>query len=284
MAGMVLRLGLTIGLACAAAPALAWQDIGATPPPMLKFERILYGGHRQGHVALLRPRRAERPPVVIQLPVYPYIDWVGRYSTAWLPSLLFEHGYVYAGVNRRSSQRIGGAAFVAELAAAIAETLRHAERFGFDPTRVVLVGQGWGGHSAALLATDPSYLEAAGVPFGAVKAAVILDGAGLDLIGSQAAASDFRKKQVSRFAGSEALSALSPLNHAPLPNAPRFLIHALAPDEESKTFAAALAAAGTSATVVRVAETRSKMTRTHLGAPSNPQSRPLLRFLEEAVR
>jgi acetyl esterase/lipase len=284
VAKALLRLALTIGLACGAAPVLAWQGNGAIPPPTFSFDRIPYGAHGQGHVALLKPRHGERPPIVIQLPVYPYIAWVGRYSTAWLPSLLFDHGYVYAAINPRSRERVGGKAFVAELAAAIAETLRHADQFGFDPGRVVLVGQGWGGHSGALLATDPSYLEAAGVPFGAVKAVVILDGAGLDLVGSEAAASDFRRKQIARFADKESRSALSPLSHAAPPNAPRFLIHALASDREGQTFAAALTDAGTRADVVPVSQTRSKMTRTHLGAPSNRQSRPLLRFLEEAVR
>jgi acetyl esterase/lipase len=49
-------------------------------------------------------------------------------------------------------------------------------RFGGDPGRIYVVGHSAGGHTAMLLALDPRYLDAAGVPRGTVQGFVELAG------------------------------------------------------------------------------------------------------------
>jgi acetyl esterase/lipase len=45
----------------------------------------------------------------------------------------------------------------------------NARRFGGDPDRIVLVGHSAGAYNAAMVALDPRWLRAAGVPAGAIK-------------------------------------------------------------------------------------------------------------------
>jgi acetyl esterase/lipase len=54
--------------------------------------------------------------------------------------------------------------FVEDAAAAVRWARDHAAQFGGDPQRIFLMGHSAGAHIAALLATDPRYLAAHGVP------------------------------------------------------------------------------------------------------------------------
>jgi acetyl esterase/lipase len=66
--------------------------------------------------------------------------------------------------------------FMHDAAGAVAWTLSHVEAHGGDPSRVYLMGHSAGAHIAALLATDPRYLEAAGVAREHIKGVIGLSG------------------------------------------------------------------------------------------------------------
>lgn len=73
------------------------------------------------------------------------------------------NGAVAVLPNYRLSPYVRHPAHARDVAAAYAWAVRNAARYGGDPTRVVLVGHSAGGHLAALVAADPTYLKDAGL-------------------------------------------------------------------------------------------------------------------------
>ena len=63
----------------------------------------------------------------------------------------------------------------ADVSSAIAWLRANAASQGLDPNRIVLMGHSAGAHLAALVGTNPHYLQAAGVPLGAIRGVVLLD-------------------------------------------------------------------------------------------------------------
>lgn len=66
--------------------------------------------------------------------------------------------------------------FIEDGAAAVAKARNLATRYGADPDRIVLAGHSAGSHIAAMIALDPQYLTAQGVPMAAIKGVAGLSG------------------------------------------------------------------------------------------------------------
>ncbi len=92
-----------------------------------------------------------------------------------------EHGYIFASINYRLSPNVQHPVHTQDCAAAIAWIHAHADEFGGDPKRIVIIGHSAGAHLAALVATDPEYLRAHDLPRDTIKAVIVLDGAGYDI-------------------------------------------------------------------------------------------------------
>ena len=73
---------------------------------------------------------------------------------------LARHGIVTVLINYRLSPVVKHPEHVKDVARAFAWTVRHIDRYAGDPDRIILAGHSAGGHLAALLATDESYLKA----------------------------------------------------------------------------------------------------------------------------
>jgi acetyl esterase/lipase len=107
------------------------------------------------------------PPAARGLPVV--IFW---YGGSWLSGrkaqyrfvgvALAEHGCVAVLPDYRLYPTVRYPAFIEDGARAVAWVQRHAQEFGGDPSRIVLMGHSAGAHLAASLALEPRYLEAAG--------------------------------------------------------------------------------------------------------------------------
>jgi acetyl esterase/lipase len=76
----------------------------------------------------------------------------------------------------RLSPRVKHPDHVKDLARAFAWTVRHIGRYGGRPDQLYLCGHSAGGHLAALLATDDSYLKAEGVKLSSVKGVIAVSG------------------------------------------------------------------------------------------------------------
>ncbi len=95
-------------------------------------------------------------------------------------------GYVLASVNYRLAEPqdpegVMYPAFNRDVAAAVAWVRAHIARYGGDPARIALVGQGAGAGIAAAVATDARYLRRHGLRPRVLAGVVALDPVGLDL-------------------------------------------------------------------------------------------------------
>jgi arylformamidase len=161
-------------------------------------------------------------------------------------------GWAFASTNYRLVPQATVEQQAADVAAAIALLRRQP---GIDPDRIVIMGHSAGAHLAALVATDPTYLKAAGVPMGAVRGVVLLDGAGYDIAAQMAAPRNPVETMYVQAFGTDPKrqQALSPTFHAGAPNAANWLILPVARRADSvaqsQQLAAALRKAGAAATV-----------------------------------
>lgn len=89
-------------------------------------------------------------------------------------------GYAFASINYRLAPGARVSEAAADVAAAVAHLVEHAERYRLRPDGIVLLGHSAGAQLAALVATDHSYLDAVGVAPQRLKLVVLLDGAALD--------------------------------------------------------------------------------------------------------
>ncbi len=107
-------------------------------------------------------------------------------------------------------------AFLQDGANAVAWTRAHAAEFGGDPQRIAVAGHSAGAYIAAMLALDPRWNAAAGVPDGTIKAGVGLSGP-----------YDFypfdKKRSIDAFAGAPNPEDTQPINHVTA-NAPPLLL------------------------------------------------------------
>lgn len=194
-------------------------------------------------------------------------------------------GFAFASVNYRLVPSATVEQQAGDVAAAIGWLSANAGAQGIDPSRIVLIGHSAGAHLAALVASDPSYLAAARVPFASLKGAVLLDGAGYD-VAAQMASPVNRVRPMYRAAfGPDPArhKALSPLTHAAAPNAPRWLVLAVAQRADSTAqgdaLAAALNRAGSKAQVIRVAGTNHGKLNRNLGTEGDEATAKVDAFL-----
>lgn len=163
-------------------------------------------------------------------------------------------GYAFASLNYRLVPAVNVETQAQDVATALKFLLERAASLGFDRKRVVLMGHSAGAHLAALVGTDGRYLETAGLRLSDLAGIVLLDGAGYDVAAQLKDAGPRLRRTYREAFGTEPARqwALSPLSHAPAPNARSFLIlHVERPDSarQSQALGEALRAAGAAAEV-----------------------------------
>ncbi len=187
-------------------------------------------------------------------------------------------GIVTVAPNHRFSPAVTHPAHVEDVAAAVAWAVDHAREIGADPDRVVLAGHSSGGYLVALLATDPRWLEAAGVARDAIRAVAPISG-----FFHVPRLAPERPQTV--WGGEPAhWSDASPAAHVDAEVPPMLLLFADGDDDarkaENTDFAAALRAAG--APAPRLIEVRRRDHRTifyTLNTPGDPSMTALIEFV-----
>ena len=99
-----------------------------------------------------------------------------RQDYAWLGRALAAQGFVTVVPDYRLVPEVRYPAFVEDGAAAVALARSRAGSWGADPDGIVLAGHSAGAYIAVMLATDRRFLQAAGVPNGALRGAAGLAG------------------------------------------------------------------------------------------------------------
>jgi acetyl esterase/lipase/endonuclease/exonuclease/phosphatase family metal-dependent hydrolase len=120
-------------------------------------------------------------------------------------------------ISYRLSPRVQHPGHIEDVAKAFAWTRQHISEYGGRPDRIFVSGQSAGGHLAALLCTDESYLKANGLSLKEIRAAMPISGI-----------YEFRNGELS-FAigkGKEAAASASPVNHVSGDEPPFLILYA----------------------------------------------------------
>lgn len=97
-------------------------------------------------------------------------------SGVHLSGVLNGAGYTLVSIGYRQPPSVTPSGSAADVARAIAVMLQRGEKRGLTVSSFALIGHSSGGHLAALIGTDPSYLESAGVDPRRLAAIIALDG------------------------------------------------------------------------------------------------------------
>ena len=187
-----------------------------------RIEDIQYRNGKRGLLDVYRTsRHREGAPVVLFL-------YGGRWKYGSKDDYLLignsfvRRGWVTVIPDYRLYPEVLFPGWVEDGARAIRWTVENIERYGGDPGRVIVVGHSAGAHTAALLALDDSYLEAARVPPGVVRGFVSIAGP----VDTNWTAPDVQRLMGPR----EGWPATYPATHAAGASAPLLLLHGDADD------------------------------------------------------
>lgn len=199
------------------------------------------------------------------------------------PAAVHSAGYAYVSLNYRLTNYGPPEVAADDIAAALAWLRQNAADLGIDPDRIVLMGHSAGAHLAALVALDPRYQLAQGVPSGAVDGVILLDGAGYD-IATQVETGGNAELYETVFGTNRAhWRQMSPLTYADRADPPAFLIHHVASRQasglQSEALARALRGAGGRVEVhAAEGETHASINR-GFGEPGDETTQRTLAFL-----
>ena len=232
-------------LLSACSPTAALNRLALLQSPSVDLVRDrAYGEHpRQRLDVYVPPRSAEPRPVLVFL--YGGSWNSGERGTyAFAGGAFASRGFVTVVPDYRLHPEVRFPAFLQDGAAAVRWARDHAREFGGDPDRIVLVGHSAGAYNAAMLALDPRWLDAAGVPRGAVKAWAGLAGP-YDFLPLDDPAT------IRTFGQTEDLPSTQPVNFVSADDPPAFLATGDADERvavrHTTTLAASLRAAGVDA-------------------------------------
>ena len=235
------KLLILLPFLLAGVPALA-----QSAPPA---RDIAYGSAALQHLDFYRAARADAPLLVFVHGGGWSRGDKGNATGAEKIAHFTDRGYAFASLNYRLVPGATVEQQAQDVADALAYLARHARDLGIDPRRIVVMGHSAGAHLAALVGTDPAWLQKAGWGLDRLAGVVLLDGAAYDVpaqiadgprvMGGTYAAAFGREPARQR--------ALSPTLQAAAPNARDFLIlHVQREDgtRQSEALGRALTAAG----------------------------------------
>jgi hypothetical protein len=168
------------------------QDILASPDPspgMLKVRRffdLAYGDHERNKLNLLLPETDKPFPVVMWIHAGAW-SFGGRENETALGMRLAERGIGFAAISHRLTsgawmdpklpkEGVRHPAHIEDCAKAFAWLHKNIKSRGGDPGRLFVSGHSSGGHLSALLALDPRYLKAHGLPLTAIRGSIPVGG------------------------------------------------------------------------------------------------------------
>jgi acetyl esterase/lipase len=134
---------------------------------------IAYGAGGRRKLDVYQPRAPSSQPAPVVVFFYGG-SWTSgeRRDYRFVGQALAAEGIVTIVPDYRLAPAAPFPAFVEDGAAAVAWAAANAALYGGDPDRIVLVGHSAGAYIAALLATDPSYLAAEGLPLTRIRGVV----------------------------------------------------------------------------------------------------------------
>ncbi len=197
----------------------------AERPEMKGAVEMAYGGDPLQRLDFWRPREAGSPLVVfVHGGGWKEGDKRGSVGVKALHYL--DRGYGFASVNYRLVPAATVEQQAADVAASLAFLVKRADELGIDRSRIVLMGHSAGAHLAALVGTDMSYLQKAGLGTGALRGVIPVDGACYDVPNQITTAGAMMNGIYDEAFGTDKARqlSLSPIHHAAAANVSDFLI------------------------------------------------------------
>lgn len=248
---------------------------------------LVYGPEHRQYLELFTKARAGRAPLVVYVHGGGWIDGSPRAGSGGAQAEFYtSRGFAYATIGHRYVPVVPVEQQLADIARAIAY-LRN--ELDVDARRIVLVGHSSGAHLAALLASDPSYFQAAKLKFESIRGVVLLDPAAFDLQPLMASGGGSVERYFKPTFGTDPArwSALSPVTQTAAPNAPLWAIlhdgNNLFAAGQAADFAAGLIAGGAKATVQPIANTTHMRLNDEIGVTGDPASEAVAALLAQAV-
>lgn len=166
---------------------------------------------------------AARPPLAV------YVHGGGWQNgspemVAQKPAWFRQHGWAFASIGYRLLPGAPVETQAADVGAALRRLRAEAARLGYDPDRIMLFGHSAGAHLTALVSADPQY---AGDAFGAIRGAILIDGACYDVPAQLAAGGRFmaQRTYIPAFGTDPARQrVLSPITHVGGRDVPDWLL------------------------------------------------------------
>ena len=199
---------------------------GADRRGSISADQVLRYGNDPAQRILYFPANTERAGVRPPLAVYVHGGgWAHGEPemVAEKPAWFRQHGWAFASIGYRLLPGAPVETQAADVGAALRQLRTEAARLGYDPDRILLLGHSAGAHLTALVSSDPHY---AGDAFGAIRGAILIDGAAYD-VPAQISAVRFmaQRTYIPAFGTDPARQrALSPLTHAGGRDVPDWLL------------------------------------------------------------
>lgn len=247
---------------------------------------VSYGNDARQAIDFYRAKGAAPAPLVVFIHGGAWSLGDKRQASGRKPGHFTGEGYAFASINYRLVPQATVEQQAADVASAIDMLRFRAAEYGIDPNRIALMGHSAGAHLAALVASDPQYLKDADVPMKAVKAVVLLDGAGYDVAAQMKTGGPVVQKLYGPAFGDDPKrqALLSPMSHAAAPNAAAWL--ALYVDGrdaslgQSQALVKALGASGAKARAVAVPDSSHSELNQKLGTDGDMATAEVDAFLK----
>lgn len=214
-------------------------------------------------------------PLVLSVPGAPG-DGAGGFNQ-YLERFLADEGYALGVLSWRGDfHRTAKPTAIVARAFADLVRIRAKGQKRFDPSRIILLGQGDGAFLAMLLAADSNRLQSAGIPIGSTCATILMHPTNLD---PASTSSYLARRQFSQ--EPEALNNLAPLKFASSAPPTLILTELLDREDERRSDAAAAVLRAGGRTVVQASYARfeAKNERTYFGWHENSATQKLGEFL-----
>lgn len=207
------------------------------------------------------------------------------------PAFFSHHDIAFVSMNYRLRWESSLVDQLEDIVAVIRWVRSKREQYGFDPTRVVLMGHGAGAHLVSLVATQPAYLDTRGIDFDHIRAVVAINSSSFDIENLMTESGSFLDKRRHRLIFGEEIKAwraASPLHHvAAGKRIPPFALLYVPSEEavvlQTRAFARALRGADVNVIMIPANDRTPQTIDEEIGASRDAPTLALIAFVRAAL-
>jgi arylformamidase len=258
--------------------------------PFIAVRNIRYATHKgsdpkRNTLDIYMPKKGSNSPVIVFIHGGAW-EFGDKAHVQDKPAYFTSRGYIFVSINYRLSPEVKHPAHVQDVAHAIAWLYENVRHYSGDKNNIFLMGHSAGAHLAALVSTDEQYLRKAHAKPEVIKATVLLDGAGYDMVALMPEIKGKLKEWYEQAFGTkrDEWRAASPVTYIQAGHYyPKFLVlyagEREASAEEAKILANKLTGAGAQCQLIHYPEENHMSLNRSLGREGDKPTEDILRFL-----